>query len=323
MFSARWVEKRRPHWNRLEQLSGRAAAGVRVLPHAELRELSLLYRQVAADLATVREDPSGRQMTDYLNRLLGRAHNAIYSGAKPRGKSLLRFYLIEYPQVFRQTFSYTFAAFLLFFVAAVAGLLLVLSDPSFAQQIIGPHMIDTIARRQMWTHSVVGIRPLAASGIMTNNLSVSFTTFAMGITFGLGTIYMLLFNGLLIGVIGAACWQAQMSLSLWSFVAPHGVLELPAIFIAGGAGLMLARGILFPGMLPRKESLAFYGAQAIRLVLGIIPLLIVAGTVEGFISPSDLPVKLKFALAAALFGCLIYYLGALGRQTVQESCNKV
>src|ERR1051326_5720430 len=195
MFSARWVEKRRPHWNRLEQLSGRAAAGVRVLPHAELRELSLLYRQVAADLATVREDPSGRQMTDYLNRLLGRAHNAIYSGAKPRGKSLLRFYLIEYPQVFRQTFSYTFAAFLLFFVAAVAGLLLVLSDPSFAQQ------IETLARRQMWTHSVVGIRPLAASGIMTNNLSVSFTTFAMGITFGLGTIYMLLFNGFLIGVI--------------------------------------------------------------------------------------------------------------------------
>jgi uncharacterized membrane protein SpoIIM required for sporulation len=107
-------------------------------------------------------------------------------------------------------------------------------------------MIETIEQRQMWTDSIVTIKPLASSGIMTNNLSVAFSMFALGITGGLGTIWMLAVNGLLLGVIGAATARAGMALQLWSFVAPHGVLELPAIFIAGGAGLEIARGLLFP-----------------------------------------------------------------------------
>jgi uncharacterized membrane protein SpoIIM required for sporulation len=102
-------------------------------------------------------------------------------------------------------------------------------------------MMETIERREMWTHSIVTIKPVASSGIMTNNLSVAFAMFAMGITAGLGTIWMMVVNGLMIGVIGAATWRAGMALQLWSFVAPHGVLELPAIFIAGGAGLDRSR----------------------------------------------------------------------------------
>jgi uncharacterized membrane protein SpoIIM required for sporulation len=169
-------------------------------------------------------------------------------------------------------------------------------------------MAETIQRREMWTHSVVAIKPLASSSIMTNNLSVSFTTFAAGITAGLGTIYMIVFNGLLIGVIGTACAQARMSLQLWSFVAPHGVLELPAIFIAAGAGLRLATGLLFPGVLPRMQSLAIAGREGVRLLLGAIPMLFVAGIIEAFVSPTELAVKLKFLLAAALFTLLCLYL---------------
>src|SRR5437016_7048450 len=115
---------------------------------------------------------------------------------------------------------------------------------------------------------------------MTNIMSVGFTTFAFGITAGLGTIYMMAFNGLLMGVIGMACGLSGMSLQLWSFVAPHGVLELPAIFIAGGAGLRIAQGLLFPGVLPRRRSVARAGSESVRLLLGCIPILVAAGLIE-------------------------------------------
>jgi uncharacterized membrane protein SpoIIM required for sporulation len=104
-----------------------------------------------------------------------------------------------------------------------------------------------------------------------------------------------------------------MALQLWSFVAPHGVLELPAIFIASGAGLEIARGLLFPGLLPRKASLAQAGGRAARLLLGTIPLLVVAGMIEGFFSPSSAPVVMKFGLAAVLFAALLAYLFASGK----------
>jgi uncharacterized membrane protein SpoIIM required for sporulation len=127
-----------------------------------------------------------------------------------------------------------------------------------------------------------------------------------------------MFNGLLIGVIGTACWQAGMSRQLWSFVAPHGVLELPAIFIAGGAGLLLARGLLFPGTLPRRDSLVEAGGRAVRLVLGVIPMLIIAGFIEGYLSPSHFPVPLKFALGATLGTVLALYLASGAQEAGDE-----
>jgi uncharacterized membrane protein SpoIIM required for sporulation len=169
-------------------------------------------------------------------------------------------------------------------------------------------MVETIEHHQMWTHSIVAIKPLASSSIMTNNISVGFTTFALGITGGIGTIYMMLFNGLLMGVVGMACRAAGMSQQLWSFVAPHGVLEIPAIFIAGGAGLRVAQGLLFPGVLPRRESLARAGTEAVRLLLGTVPILVVAGVIEAFVSPTNLAVSLKFSMAAPLFMLLLFYL---------------
>src|SRR6202035_4771106 len=101
--------------------------------------------------------------------------------------------------------------------------------------------------------------------------------------------------------VGAATAHAGMALQLWSFVAPHGSLELPAIFTAGGAGLEIARGLLFPGLLPRRESLVRAGGRGARLLLGTIPMLVVAGVIEGFFSPTQAPVAMKFALAAVLF----------------------
>jgi uncharacterized membrane protein SpoIIM required for sporulation len=322
MISTRWIEKRRPHWNRLEQLvsvSGRS--GVSALSPTDLQELALLYRQIAADLASVREDSTSTNLAHYLNQLLGRAHNIIYMGRKTDNRNILTFYRYTYPAIFRETFSNTLAAFLIFLCAAVAGCLLSIRDPSFPRHVLGPGMIQSIEQHKMWTESIVTIKPMASSQILTNNLSVSIMTYALGISAGVGTAWMMLLNGLMLGVVGSACWQGQMSLPLWSFVAAHGVLELPAIFIAGGAGFIIARGLLFPGALPRGESLVRAGKLSAQLFFGTIPLLLVAGFIEGFISPSNMPIAMKFVLALGLFTLLVLYLFFTGKTQSVDTEN--
>jgi uncharacterized membrane protein SpoIIM required for sporulation len=309
LISAYWLEKRKPYWDRLEQLVTSTGRGnVRSLSHREIQELALLYRQAASDLSRVREDPTGGELARYLNQLLGRAHNLIYMGRRAGPAGILHFYGVEYPQIFRETFPSIFAAFVVFIAGAVGGLLISLANPGFTLYLLGPKMISTIEHHRMWTQSILTIKPLASSAIMTNNMIVCFTTFAMGITAGLGTIWMLLLNGLLFGVVNAACWNAGLLGSLWSFVAPHGVLELPAVFIAGGAGLVIARGLLFPGELPWRVSLSRAGSLAVRMVLGTIPLLLVAGSLEGFVSPSNLPPVVKYLVSGTLGLALIFYL---------------
>ena len=316
MISTHWLEKRKPYWTKLEALLNQSAKdGLKSLTRSELQELSLLYRQTAADLAAIREDRGSVHFARYVNQLLVRAHNTIYSGRRASPKTIFSFFWDTYPSTFRRNLKHCLLSVLIFLVAGAVGAVLTYQNPDFKVKILGPQMVETIDRHEMWTHSIVGIRPLASSAIMTNNMSVSFTTFAFGITAGLGTIYMMAFNGLLIGVIGMACYLSGMSLQLWSFVAPHGVLELPAIFIAGGAGLRIAQGLLFPGVLPRRESLAQAGLEAVQLVLGTIPILIIAGLIEAFVSPTGLPIPLKFSMAGALFVLLAAYLFGLSRES--------
>lgn len=309
MISTSWLKKRRETWLRLQVLLDRTSKnGLKSLSRAELRELCLLYRQSAADLSTLRQDESGATYEKFLHQLLRRAHNVVYSSEKPPRGAILQFITRGFPEAFLRNSNLIAAGFVLFLAAALLGSVLTLYDPDFALNIIGPQMMHSIEKQEMWTQSILSIKPEASSGIMTNNIAVSITTFAGGILAGIGTVWMMFFNGLLIGVIGTTCWAHSMSLKLWSFVAPHGVLELPAIFIAGGAGLRIAQGMLFPKYLPRRDSIVLAGRDAISLLLGTIPLLVVAGVIESFVSPSPMKVPLKFAIAAALFVLLLTYL---------------
>ena len=293
------------------------------LTHDEVRELALLYRQAAADLSTAREDPHSAALTRYLNELLGRAHNLVYAdAARTRRTGVIRFFRDGFPQTFRRTLPYSVAALALFLAGSAAGVLLAALDPGFHRFILNGQMMDTISRREMWTHGIVAVKPYASTAIMTNNIGVSLAACATGMLAGLGPIYMMLFNGLLIGVVGSACYGAGMSLGLWSFVAPHGVLELPAIFIAGGAGLVLGKGVVFPGTLPRRDSIAEAGAEAIKLLLGALPLLVIAGIVEAFVSPTSAPVAAKFAIAVSLFVLLVLYLARGWRPASRASARR-
>jgi len=302
VLSNHWIQKRQPHWERLTTLVAAAdRERLRGLSRGELQEMALLYRQVASDLSTLRQDSTSAALALQVNHLLARAHHIIYSSRKSNWRNFLLFLRDGYPRVFRQQIGFVFAATVLLLLGMVVAAAFSLADPRFTAMLAGPRVMGAIARHRMWTESIVSVAPQAASGIMTNNLSVSFMAFGGGLLFGAGSVYLLFFNGLLLGAVAVACQQAGMSVPLWSFVCPHGSLELPAIAIAGAAGLRLGHGMLFPGIYRWKDSVAQAGAEAVMLVSGTIPMLFVAGCLEGFFSPSSAPVALKFSVGAGLF----------------------
>src|SRR5258708_7989765 len=214
-----WREKRKSQGPRLEQLlEQRKNQGPNSLTRSELQELGLLYRQAAADLSALREDPSGKSYARFLNLLLARAHNTIYAGQKSRGSGIIQFYLYEYPRVFRGNLRLISIAFLLFVAGALGVMLRTITHPEFIHQFLGPRMIETIEHHKMWTDSIVGVEPTASSAIMTNNIGVCFFAFAGGITPALLTIYLPVFNGVMLGVIGTPCWVHGMSIPLRSLL---------------------------------------------------------------------------------------------------------
>ena len=309
VLSNLWIQKRAPHWERLTALVAQAdQTRLHGLSRSELQELALLYRQVASDLSSLRQDRTSAALAGQVNQLLARAHHIIYSSRKSTWRNFFLFLRDGYPRFFRQQSAYVFAALVLMLVGTAIAAAFTAADPRFAAPILGGRIIASIERHRMWTHSVVAVAPQAASGIMTNNISVSFSAFGGGLLFGAGAAYILFFNGLMLGAVAMACQQAGMAIPLWSFVAPHGSLELPAIVIAGAAGLRLGHGMLFPGIYHWRDSVAKAGADAVRLVSGVIPMLVIAGTLEGFFSPSAAPVALKFAVGGGLFILLLIWL---------------
>src|SRR5262249_139599 len=137
---------------------------------------------------------------------------------------------------------------------------------------------------------------------------------ALGTTFGIGTIWLLIVNGLMLGVISAGCLRAGLLSELARFIVAHGALELPAIWIAAGAGLVLAQAMIFPGRYKRAVEIRHAGKESSQLLVGVTPMLLIAAFVEGFISPSNLPASLKVTLAVALLATYTGYIVSCSRR---------
>ena len=298
--------------------------GVKSLGRDDLRDFGLLYRQSAADLSAARADGAARNLEQYLNRLVGRAHNFVYSGRQLGVRSLWDFFAYGYPRLLRRMSRYVVLSTVIFLLGGAAlGAIVAIVRPVFGTSYfimhLGPESYANLDKHKMWTDKILSVKPQESSAIMTNNIFVCFLTFAGGITAGLFTLYSLFNNGLMLGIIAVVCARHHMALSLWSFIAAHGALELPAIMLAGAAGLRVASGILFPGMLRRRDSIALGGSEGVQIIAGTIPMLIVAGTFEAFLSPTHAPIALKFAVGAVLFIALCWWLGNGGRRTVGEA----
>ncbi|HUK90162.1 MAG TPA: stage II sporulation protein M [Blastocatellia bacterium] len=293
-----FLQSRQQKWKRLEDLTLKASqVRLRRLTGEEVREFGRLYRRTAADLAIAREEVKDKRLINYLNHLVGRAHGAIYRSESSGFAGILTFFRYDFPAAFRATFKYTLASFLIFLAGGVFAFVASTADENFADRVM-PGVRQQIAGHQNWTERVNDANPLMSTSIQTNNITVTFFAFAGGVTAGLATFYVLLENGLMVGLIIALCikyrfWEIPL------FMAGHGVIELTAIFIAGGAGLMIGKALLIPGDLKRVDALVKNGLTAVKLVLGCVPMLLIAGFIEGFISPAHVPAYFKIAVSAA------------------------
>jgi len=309
--SSRFIDGKKERWGYLNELLEKIRIrGFSGLSYDELNSLGSLYREMSADLAFAKTHLQDNRLTDYLNNLVAKAHGYIYQTKPARLKAVWRFYNKQFPALFRTTFKFTLIAFLIFFFSAWIGFFTALGEERFAGLLLPTSIIESVEEKKMWTNDITSIAPLASTRILTNNISVTFSAFALGITLGIGTFYILALNGLIFGVVTYFTAAHNMSLDFWSFVLPHGIIELMCIFIAGGAGLTLGSGLLLPGGLRRKDALILKARISVRLILGCIPPLILAGIIEAYISPSFLPpfIKLFFALCAGtLFYLYLFY----------------
>ncbi len=307
----RWIARREPFWQRLDSLLKKTEKkGIKSLNASEIQELSGLYRSVSADLARAKTFQVGTILIQDLHQLTTRAYSQIYQS--PRGQDwggIWRFYRWGFPATVQKTWTYTAIATVTFCLGGLIAWWYSWSDPTFISLVVPSELITKVRDQQeLWMGSIIGMEPLASSGIMVNNMSVSFRIIGGGIIFGIFTLFVLFYNGLLIGSVATLVGQNNLAYPFWAFVFPHGSLELPAIFLSGGAGLLIAKALLFPGEYKRADALKIYGLQAAQLVFGIVPLLFIAGIIEGFFSPNpSVPDPLKYLVGLLLLILLIQY----------------
>jgi len=304
-----FLEQRRPSWQQLESLLDKIRHNLRTLSARDLAELGQLYQAATADLALARRDFPNQRVTLYLNQLVGRAHAHIYRGTPLRWHWLLYFYRQTFPQLYRALLPYTMLAFGLFMMPAIIAFFVVWHNPAAIYVIEGQGiagLVHKVEQGKLWIDIAPSARSAASSTILTNNIQVTFLTFAGGITAGLLSAWIILTNGLSMGAVFGLLQAHQLSRGLAEFVVAHGFIELSVIFVAGGCGLWMGDGLLRPGLQSRRAVLLIRGQFGVRLILGCAPLLVVAGLIEGFISPSALPWWIKLAVGLTT-GSLLYY----------------
>ena len=312
----RFIDERKDNWQRLEDLLGLLqGTSLRGLSKVEVREFGELYRRAATDLAIARAETRDPKLINYLNSLVIRAHGKIYRAEGEGANIIWKFFSKDFPQTFRSNWKYMAIAGGTFVLFAVLGFIATWRDTDFTHFVHLSGIVDSIQSNRQWWLSLNESNQIGASFILSNNILVTMRAFAMGSLLGVGAFYDIALEGARLGSVFGACYKLNPAFgnALASFVVGHGVIELSTIYFCGGAGMMIGYAIINPGDLTRGQAVKKKGMEAAKIVIGCACLLVIAGLIEGFISPSDLPAGFKIA-TGVLTGIAMYsYLALIGR----------
>ena len=303
MNEEQFIQQHSDTWHKLLYYNRRLnKKGVHRFNDGELTEFTDVFRSSMHHLAYARTHYSGGRAADLLNSAVGSAHNNFYSRNKIRLSDVAAYFINGFPTLVQSEIKLFWLSLLTFIFGGTGAYLLLLIDPSLLGFFI-PVEFGPGGGIDSWMY------PLLSSFIITNNIRVAALAFALGFLAGAGTLYILCVNGAL---IGAYVYAAQTSgydmLNFWALILPHGVIELAAIFISGAAGLMIGRAMLMPGKLNRRDAVVNAAKRAVRMMPGIAVMLLIAGLIEGFVTPLDIADVWKYIVAGVTFVAVQFYL---------------
>ena len=313
----RWLQGNEPRWRELARRL-RAYRERKTHSPADMMALAQGHRLLARDLSMARSVAADSTLSRYLERLFVRMHAVIYRKPYSLRHGLRQLYMEAVPRVCKKMMPQIYAVAALFILSAMAGWWIVSRYPELAALFASEGMINGVGRGELWTDDLLNIMPSSALAlsIMTNNIMVSLFAFALGALYGLGTIYIIALNGLMLGGVFAFTAHHGLGHRLLEFVVAHGVVELSVICLAGAAGVQLGESLMRPGGLSRSEAFAAAVADAGKLLAVVIPFLVGAGVIEGYISPNpDYPFAARVVIGVG-YGVLLwgFLTGAIWRK---------
>jgi uncharacterized membrane protein SpoIIM required for sporulation/uncharacterized RDD family membrane protein YckC len=288
------VARQSARWDEFDVLASRVQRrGLDDLAPAELPDFAARYREVAADLARLRTYAAEPRLIERLDRLVAAGHSALY---RNEGHALRRAWVVltrECPAAVVGAWREVVLACLMFSVPAAVGYRMLRDKPQLAEEVLPAVMLDRAeagrearGTGQRYVEVAARVRPAMASAIITNNVRVALYCFAGGIFLGIGSLVLLALNGLQLGAAFGHFVNVGLGAYLGEFIIGHGVLELTAIWIAGGAGFLMGRTLIAPGELARSDALVLAGRRAVRMLGACVVCLLVAGLIEGLVSAS-------------------------------------